>query len=275
MMPPYSVLACRSCRGPLSHDPIAGVYTCTNSHRYTLNDGVLTYGDLGFISHIPEKAIRDRQASGYLRHSKFPTQISRVEEFIDEYSGLAGGDIALDLGCGPGPYTRLLADRGLAVLGVDFSDVSLRVNAEHVGVRNRVGYVQADLNDFFVQPDSVSVLLMADFIQHLGGFEKQKTFLERALSGLRRGGVFYLSFFNANAKNRLKDDLEGSWCDGQIAYRRSTPNDIKRALPGTVRVLREYPMNISHNAVLDRWLSRIPMARHLSRMYVLVGQRTH
>ena len=79
-----------------------------------------------------------------------------------------------------------------------------------------VCFVQADLNDTFFVPDSTDVLLMADFLQHLGPEAVQRRFLRNAFEALRPGGRFYLSFFNTNLKNRLKSDINGSFADGAI-----------------------------------------------------------
>ena len=53
---------------------------------------------------------------------------SRRPEFIDRsvewiVSMLPEGASLLDIGCGPGLYTKRLAERGLRVTGIDFSNV--------------------------------------------------------------------------------------------------------------------------------------------------------
>ena len=71
-------------------------------------------------------------------------------------------------------------------------------------------FIQADLNDFYVEKESCSILLMADFLQHIDGLEKQENLLKRMFSSLKLGGYFYLSFFNPNLKNIIKGDISGN-----------------------------------------------------------------
>lgn len=85
-----------------------------------------------------------------------------------------------------------------------------------------VAFAQADLNNFYVHPESYGLLLMAGFIHHLGGAKERQIFLRRMIEGLGPEGLFYLSFFSLNLKNRLKNK-----CIGTVLCRRyslSPPN---------------------------------------------------
>lgn len=57
--------------------------------------------------------------------SRRPETIQRSVAWIVQTSGLRAGDSVLDLGCGPGLYASHLAQYGLQVTGVDFSQNSL------------------------------------------------------------------------------------------------------------------------------------------------------
>jgi SAM-dependent methyltransferase len=64
-----------------------------------------------------------------------------------------GGTRALDVGCGSGADSILLADHGFDVVGVDFSAVAVGKARAAAGDRGGVRFVQADL---FALPDDVT-----------------------------------------------------------------------------------------------------------------------
>lgn len=57
--------------------------------------------------------------------SRRPETIERIVEWLIAYLGLRPGDTVLDLGCGPGLYASRLAERGLRVTGIDYSQNSI------------------------------------------------------------------------------------------------------------------------------------------------------
>lgn len=65
---------------------------------------------------------------------------------------VTGGRRALDLGCGSGADSILLADSGFEVTGVDFSAVALQKARSAAGSRRDVTFVEADLLEL---PESV------------------------------------------------------------------------------------------------------------------------
>lgn len=76
--------------------------------------------------------------------------IERQVEWIA--SQLPAGARVLDLGCGPGFYTRLLAERGFTCTGVDFSPASVRwaqQQARDAGLK--IDYVQQDVRHYASQ----------------------------------------------------------------------------------------------------------------------------
>lgn len=57
--------------------------------------------------------------------SRTPHVIHQSVDWIIQVLGLQAGNCVLDLGCGPGLYATRLAQRGLRVTGVDFSENSI------------------------------------------------------------------------------------------------------------------------------------------------------
>ena len=257
-----ALMICPRCRGPLRFQ---------DGHRLCceLPGGPVRVGNILIYEpeiSSPEMIVRDRQADGYLSHVKLPTQIHRMRSFI---AGLpSAARPVLDLGCGPGPATEMLTAKGFEVVAVDFSRRCLELNKARGAL-----FVQADLRDIRFAKDSVDGLMMADFLQHLGGPEVQKQFLQKAFDWLAPGGWFFLSAFNANIKNRLRADIDGAFAGGKIRYRRMTPADVLGILPPTVKVDEVRPMNVFHRPKLDDFATRFPWARLLARMIVLTGRK--
>ena len=215
---------------------------------------------------------RDQDAHNYISHPKFPTQVARLREFLAGHPPAANGGNVLDLGCGPGPTTRLLVEAGYDVVAVDFSIRSLALNARLCGTKvERTLFVQADLRAMTFADNAFDGLMMADFLQHLGDRAVQEAFLANAFRALKPGGWFYLSFFNTGLADRLKDDLSGT--RGGIPYWRLRPERVRAMLPENAVVEREHFMNVFDRPVPDKIASRLPFAGLFARMAVIQGRK--
>ena len=256
------VLLCPSCGGRL-HFAGRKRTCCGGSGGAIFENNILCYRrDIS----SPEMIVRDKQAQGYLQHAKLPTQISRMQRFMASLSPATKP--VLDLGCGPGPSTELLIERGFQVVAVDFSRRSLELNKAKSAL-----FVHADLRDIHFVKNSVDGLMMADFLQHLGDLSVQERFLREIFESLTAGGWFYLSVFNTNIKNRLHRDIDGSFANGRIRYTRLTPAEILKMLPAKAAVDAVRPMNVFHRSKLDELASRLPLARLIARMIVISGRK--
>lgn len=84
------------------------------------------------------------------KHAMRPADSSYVRRQVDRlvaFAGLAAGDRVLDVGCGMGRYTFALADRGLAVEGLDLSEALLDRLREFDAGRYRIPVHCADILD--------------------------------------------------------------------------------------------------------------------------------
>lgn len=267
------VLLCAGCGSPLRLGIARMRACCCQSNGHRLDRSILRYDPDLAHREKPEMRARDRQAHGYMLHAKLPTQIHRIRSFVAGLPAEARALPVLDLGCGPGPTTAILLAAGFSVIAVDFSLTSLGLNEEQCRNLGDVLYVHADLTQVRFAEQCVGGLMMADFLQHLGGADTQRAFLRRAFAALRPGGWFFLSFFNINLKNRFKGDIEGAYANGEIPYRRLTTREVVAMLPAYVEITAVLPMNIFHSAAPDRLVARLPYARHFARMMVICGHK--
>ena len=228
-----------------------------------------------FFLSIPEVRTRDSQAKGYLLHSKFPTQISRMQKWMSTIPKKLLDGIILDLGCGPGPTTKMLLEIGARkILSSDFSINSLRINKDIC--QNHAAkpiFILQDIRNIKLIKNSISVLVMADFLQHITDENERVVLLNKAFNSLIPGGYFFLSFFNINIKNYLKNDIKRSFASGTIKYERLNYKEVISSLPSNVIIDRVIPMNISHHALIDRLLCALPFSNLFSRMVVIQGRK--
>jgi SAM-dependent methyltransferase len=113
--------------------------------------------------------------------------VSRYAGWVAELAGLlpSGARVA-DLGCGNGiPATRELTDRGLQVIGADFSEVQLR-RARHLVPAARL--VQADLATLQFSPASLDAVVSFYALIHLP-LADQRALFGRIRDWLRPGGL--------------------------------------------------------------------------------------
>jgi cyclopropane fatty-acyl-phospholipid synthase-like methyltransferase len=112
--------------------------------------------------------------------------VSRYAGWVEELAGLLPSKaVVVDLGCGAGlPATRELTDRGLRVLGVDFSAVQLS-RARHLVPA--ASLVQADMTALRLQQGSVDAVVSFYALIHVP-LEDQRALFPRIRSWLRPGG---------------------------------------------------------------------------------------
>lgn len=94
------------------------------------------------------------EAAGYYRHLRWEknrlTQFERwlTQTTIEEELGESRVSSALELGCGPGTWTGLLADRAEKVLAVDLSEAMLEQAAQAHAHRANVELIHSDIVRF-------------------------------------------------------------------------------------------------------------------------------
>ena len=129
--------------------------------------------------------------------------VRKITEFIIDHSN-PGGRL-LDLGCGPGLYTSILANEGYDVTGIDFNGASIEY-----AVRKR-GDIRYMLGDYIEgYPDGkydTVIMIYCDFGTHSD--DNRDRLLKNIYDSLDYEGVFIFDVFT---EDLLKDKHEGqSW----------------------------------------------------------------
>jgi cyclopropane fatty-acyl-phospholipid synthase-like methyltransferase len=130
--------------------------------------------------------------------------VSRYAGWVEELADLLpGGAVVVDLGCGAGvPATRELADRGLRVIGVDFSAVQLS-RARRLVPTARL--VQADMTALRLRPASVDAVVSFYALIHVP-LDDQQALFPRIRAWLRPGG-YLLAITGADRWTGTEDYL--------------------------------------------------------------------
>jgi ubiquinone/menaquinone biosynthesis C-methylase UbiE len=108
-----------------------------------------------------------------------------VEDFLDGRSG----DVGLDVGCGNGRHTELLAERCERALGVDLSRAMAVVARERSVERGfDYGLAQADASSLPVRSDRVDLAVFVATLPHLPTRESRVVALDELARVLSREG---------------------------------------------------------------------------------------
>jgi len=104
------------------------------------------------------------------------------------------GDLAVDLGCGPGCQSSPLAERGFRVVAIDFCQELLDELVERAGDL-QITTVCDDLTDFeqHICDSPDLIVCMGDTLVHLPDSASVDQLIDRVSSALKPGGTFVYS----------------------------------------------------------------------------------
>lgn len=141
--------------------------------------------------------------------SRRPERIDAEVDWLVETLDLSPGDAVVDFGCGPGLYAERLADRGLAVIGIDASERSIEYARDRAAETGHdVEYRVLDYRQFESDRDyDAAILINADFGTF--GPEDRRIVLDRVRAALGGDGQFA---FDVHPTGTLPDaDRETEW----------------------------------------------------------------
>ena len=117
-------------------------------------------------------------------------------ELVEKYLHEAPGKNALDLACGGGRHMLFLSDHGFHVDAVDISAVALEKLSKRVDPE-RVMLIEADLDGFDLHEARYDLIVKTNYLD--------RGLIARAKKALRKGGVFIVETYLADAENEKKD----------------------------------------------------------------------
>lgn len=111
----------------------------------------------------------------------------------------------LDLGCGPGLYTSLLADKKYVVTGIDFNKASIEYA---IGKRKDIKYIFGDyINNYPTGKYDAIIMIYCDMGTHSD--DNRNRLLENIANSLNNGGIFIFDVFSEEIINDRKEG--SSW----------------------------------------------------------------
>ncbi len=127
-----------------------------------------------------------------------------VESFLDDRSATR----ALDVGCGNGRHTELLAERASSVVGIDLSRELLReaaVRARDRGFADTVDLVHGEAASLPIADDTMELAVYVATLHHLSPRETRVRSLDEVARVLRPGGTALVSAWST-AHDRFDRD---------------------------------------------------------------------
>lgn len=103
--------------------------------------------------------------------------------------------IVLDVGCGEGGGTNLLADKAKKIIGVDYSDVAIKKARENY-TSPTIEFICQDINRLKFENESFDIVLAFQLIEHL---KKPDILLSSIKCWLKPEGIFIFSTPNRKA----------------------------------------------------------------------------
>jgi len=171
--------------------------------------------------YIAKQMLKAHLDSSTEAASRPPEMIGKIIDWVIERMDLRLGDCVLDLGCGPGLYTSRLAQRGLKVTGVDYSQSSISYAtkcAKEEGLS-----IDYRCQDYLTLADSnqydLVLLIYGDFCTFSP--ESRRRILTNIHHALRPGGAFIFDVSTPFLRQRVGEkngwyaEEQGFWKPGK------------------------------------------------------------
>lgn len=178
-----------------------------------------------------------------------------LEEVADGVAGLIGGQRVLELACGTGHWTGILADEAEHVIAVDINEAMLEQARERGLDEEQVSFVQADALDLpaDLELGDVGVVFIGFWWSHL-----TRDAQERLLAGLRKrvAKAAQLIILDDNYVEGLSLPVARTDAQGNTYQMVTAPDGERFELPKsypTDSSLRKRFANIAREVRVARW----------------------
>lgn len=135
--------------------------------------------------------------------SRSSTKIESITNWILQHADTTKLNV-LDLGCGPGLYAELMAQKGNSVTGVDFSETSIQYASKKAREKQLdIEYLNQNYLDIeFAERFDLAIMIYLDFCVLLP--EERDKVLGNIHRALKKGGLFIFDVVNErNIKNKI------------------------------------------------------------------------
>ena len=141
--------------------------------------------------------------------------------------GITDG-LVLDLGCGTGTMTEILAEAGYDMIGVDNSEEMLSVAREYTMENTEILYLLQDMREFELYGTIRAVVSVCDSMNYIMSEEDLRQVFSLVNNYLDPGGIF---IFDMNTRYKYEELLgDNSFCETRedsscLLYTSPSPRD--------------------------------------------------
>ncbi|MEM1484184.1 class I SAM-dependent methyltransferase [Oscillospiraceae bacterium PP1C4] len=153
-----------------------------------------------------------------------PGKIRAICEYLPFAMHLQKGDSIVDLGCGPGLYCSLLAQKGFLLTGIDASENSIQYARKLNSARNTIFIHASYLKPFASTPFDAAMLIYEDY--GVLSPANRKTLLQNIHSALKPNGHFTLDVSSLTAFSNRKGNSAPKWYAADSGFWRPHPHFV-------------------------------------------------
>lgn len=134
---------------------------------------------------------------------EYKKRFNYILRFFNSYNIKTGSDI-LDLACGTGTFSKMLADCGYDVTGIDASTQMLTIADAKCG--GQVHFINTDMRNFCLKKKYDACICCLDSINHLSNMDDIKSAFRCVNDSLVKGGLFIFDINTLYKHNKILAD---------------------------------------------------------------------